>query len=132
MPMIADHVTAGDGPVADVYGLSDVVAMRIITHGKIYGIAGALTLLTCFVVPPQIELSGTACSIWSFASTGCEAGVRAVLRGAVIYSLFSGYIISRTLDREPVVTPPTAMLVFVGSIVLLGLPLWLALHAAFW
>ena len=106
--------------------------MSLITPGRIYGIIAALVLLAFFVIPPQVELHSTACSIWSFAPTGCEAGVRGVFRGAVLYCLLAGYLIGRILDREPVIRAWTAPLIATGAIILFALALWAGLHAAFW
>jgi CBS-domain-containing membrane protein len=106
--------------------------MSLITPGRIYGIIAALALLAFFVVPLQVELIGTACSILSFAPTGCEVGVRGFLRGAVFYCLIAGYLISRVLDREPVVGPWTAPIVAGAAVILFALPLWIGLRAAFY
>jgi len=119
-------------PLAAIRWLGDAAAMSLITPGRIYGIIAAFALLAFFVVPPQVELNGTACSILSFSPTGCEVGVRGVFRGAVLYCLLAGYLISRILDREPVVRTWTAPVIAVGAVVLFALPLWIGLRAAFW
>lgn len=106
--------------------------MSLITPGRICGTIAALAFLACFVVPPQIELRGTACGILSFAPTGCEVGLRGVFRGAILYCLVAGYLISRILDREPVVSAWTSTAIAGGAVILFALPLWLALSAAFW
>jgi hypothetical protein len=104
----------------------------LITRGRVFWLLGSMALLAYFIVPPAIELSTTACSLWSFQPEGCAPGVRGFFRGAVIYCLIAGILISRILDREPVAKPMTAALVAAIGVVLFALPLWLALHAAFW
>jgi hypothetical protein len=112
--------------------MRDVAAMILITPGRIYGIIAASTLLAVFVVQPQMELSGTLCGVLSFAQNGCEVGVQAVFRGAILYCLVTGYLISRILDREPVVSARMAPFVASIAVVLFALPLWIGLSAAFY
>jgi hypothetical protein len=106
--------------------------MSLITPGRIYGIFAALALLVFFVVPPQVELYGTACSVLSFVPTGCEVGVRCVFRGAILYCLIAGYLTSRILDREPVVTARIAPVIACAAVILFAVPLLIGLRAAFW
>jgi hypothetical protein len=106
--------------------------MSLITPGRVYGAVAALTLLACFVVPPQIELNGTACSVFSLAPSGCEAGVRTAFHGAVLYCLLAGFLTGRILDRKPAVSARIAPLVAAGAVGLFALPLWIGMRAAFW
>ena len=123
---------AATGSLAGIRVLYDPTDMSLITSGRVYGVIAALLLLACFVVPPQVELNGTACSIFSFSPTGCEAGVRTVFRGAVFYCLLAGLLISRILDREAVGSAWIQPLVAAGAAILFALPLWVGLRAAFW
>jgi fructose-specific phosphotransferase system IIC component len=112
--------------------MRDVATMNLITPGRIYGVIAAFALLAVFVVPPQIELSGTLCGVLSFAQKGCEVGIQAVFRGAIIYCLFAGYLVSRILDRKPVVSAFIAPFVAAIAAVLFALPLCFGLSAAFY
>lgn len=119
-------------PLANVRRRGDPTIMSLITPGRIYGIVAALALLGFFVVPPQVELMGTSCSVFSFDQSGCEVGVRGVFRGATLYCLATGYLISRILDQEPVIRSRAATAVATAALILFALPLWIALRAAFW
>ena len=106
--------------------------MRSLTRGQLYGSIVALALIGYIIAPSAVELAGTPCSLWSFAIGGCEAGVRGILRVAVIYCALAGHLLSRILDREPLVSSQMAPIVAALAAILFGLPLWLGLHAAFW
>lgn len=106
--------------------------MAAITRNQILGSLAAAALLSYFIVPPAFQLSGTACSLWSFEPTGCEAGVRAVFRVAAVFCLVAGFLVKRALSRQPDLSTGTAMFLSLGITLLLALPLSLLLHAAFW
>lgn len=106
--------------------------MTFFRRAQVYGIVVALVLIGYFIVPFAVELAGTSCSLWSFGPNGCEVGVRGILRGAVLYCMLAGYLISRLLDREPLVSRQLEVIVAALAVILFGLPLWLVLHAAFW